>query len=243
MSQDLGRERGHDVEETPERRWVRDDLQTPQSPPQFFFGAMSPYSWLAAERIEQLLPSARWRGVLAGAIFKANGRVSWGLTERREESISDCEARAAEYGLGPIDWPRTWPTSDLSIARAMVYAERARRTSSPAPAIGASPAADSDGGVLKTFALKAMRMAFLEGADLGELDVVLEVGRRTGIDASRMRDALQAPETKDALRQITDEALALGVFGVPTVAVAGELFWGDDRLEDAAAAQRSLSVS
>jgi 2-hydroxychromene-2-carboxylate isomerase len=88
-----------------------------------------------------------------------------------------------------------------------------------------------------------MRIAFLEGADLGELDVVLEVGRRAGIDASRMRDALQAPETKDALRQITDEALALGVIGVPTVAVAGELFWGDDRLEDAAAAQRSLSAS
>ncbi len=62
---------------------MRDDLSMP-GPPLFFFGAMSPYSWLAAERIGGLLPQARWRGVLAGALFKANGRVSWGLTERRD---------------------------------------------------------------------------------------------------------------------------------------------------------------
>ena len=80
---------------------------------------MSPYSWFAAERIKQLLPEAQWRGVLAGAIFKANGRVSWGLTERRGEGIADCEARAAAHGLGPIRWPEPWPTSDLLIARAM----------------------------------------------------------------------------------------------------------------------------
>jgi 2-hydroxychromene-2-carboxylate isomerase len=41
---------------------------------------------------------------------------------------------------------------------------------------------------------------------------------------------------KDALRAATDEAIALGVPGVPTVAVGERLFWGDDALEDAAAA-------
>jgi 2-hydroxychromene-2-carboxylate isomerase len=41
---------------------------------------------------------------------------------------------------------------------------------------------------------------------------------------------------KDRLREVTDEAAERGVIGVPTVAVGGELFWGDDRLEEAAAA-------
>ncbi len=47
---------------------------------------------------------------------------------------------------------------------------------------------------------------------------------------------MQMPEIKHALRELNDEALAAGVFGVPTVLVGGELFWGDDRLEEAAAA-------
>src|SRR5271167_3339507 len=104
-------------------RSARRTRTAPRPRPLFFFGAMSPYSWFAAERIERLLPQAQWRGVLAGALFKANDRVSWGLTERRDQGIADCRARAAAHGLGPIHWPDPWPTSDLLVARAMAYAE------------------------------------------------------------------------------------------------------------------------
>ncbi len=198
--------------------------------PLFFFGAMSPYSWFAAERIEQLLPQAQWRGVLAGAIFKANGRVSWGLTEHRADGMETCRARAEAHGLGPIHWPEPWPTSDLLIARAMAFADR------PGPHAGA----DDDGpSRLKPFALAAMRLAFLEGADLADPEAVLEAGRRTGIDVHELQHALADPVIKQALRSTTDEALAMGVFGVPTIAVNGQLYWGDDRVEDAAAAYRS----
>ena len=79
-----------------------------------------------------------------------------------------------------------------------------------------------------------MRLAFLEGSDLGTLEPVLEAARRAGLDPAELERALGEQEVKDALGRATDEALALGVFGVPTVLVAGELFWGDDRLEDAA---------
>jgi 2-hydroxychromene-2-carboxylate isomerase len=211
--------------------------QVPQ-PPRFFFGAMSPYSWFAAERIAQLLPQARWRGVLAGAIFKARGRVSWGLTERRSGGIADCEARARRHGLGRIHWPEPWPTSDLLIARAMAFVEESTSPGAQAP-VGDAPASAGGPGLLEPFALAAMRLAFLEGADLGEPDAVLEAGRRTGIDAHELRDALEDPAVKTALRTVTDEALAVGVFGVPTVVVGEELFWGDDRLQDAADAYRS----
>jgi 2-hydroxychromene-2-carboxylate isomerase len=188
----------------------------PQAAPLFFFGAMSPYSWLAAERIERLLPQARWRGVLAGALFKANGRESWGLTERRPEGIADCEARAAAHGLGPIRWPEPWPTSDLLVARAMVHAGRQ--------------------GMLEPFALSAMRLAFREGVHISEAGAVLEAGARVGLDPAALQAAVADQTVKDELRAITSEALALGVVGVPTVAVEGELFWGDDRLQAAAVA-------
>jgi 2-hydroxychromene-2-carboxylate isomerase len=191
------------------------------SPPIFYFGAISPYSWFAAERIEQLLPEARWRGVLAGVVFAAHGRTSWGLTEARAAGLADCEARAASYGLGPISWPREWPTSDLHAARAMLVAEQR--------------------GLLKPFSLAAMRMAFREGADLADREVVLEAGARVGIDRGELDLPMQAPEIKQELRELNDEALAAGAFGVPTVIVGGELFWGDDRLEEAAQAYRAQS--
>jgi 2-hydroxychromene-2-carboxylate isomerase len=47
---------------------------------------------------------------------------------------------------------------------------------------------------------------------------------------------IESQTVKDALRKATDEAIALGVVGVPTVAIGSRLFWGDDRLEEAAAA-------
>ena len=197
--------------------------------PLFFFGAMSPYSWFAAERIEQLLPDARWHGVFAGAIFKANGRGSWGFTEARASGLADCEARAAAHGLGPIRWPEPWPTNDLLIARAITFAEGRDE----------GTAARGERSAAKALGIAAMRLAFLEGADLGEAAAVLEAGRRAGLDVEELRDALSSADIKDALRRATDDALALGVFGVPTVIVGGELFWGDDRLDEAAAAYRS----
>jgi 2-hydroxychromene-2-carboxylate isomerase len=195
----------------------------PEDIPQFFLGAMSPYSWFAAERIADVLPDARWRGVFAGAVFKANDRRSWGLTERREQGIVDCDQRAETYGLGPICWPEPWPTSDLLVARAMVYAESR--------------------GILERFALSAMRLCFLEGQDLGEMESVLASGERVGIEPAELAPALADREIKDRLRAQTDEVLALGVFGVPTVVVGTELFWGDDRLDDAAELFRSLQRS
>lgn len=182
----------------------------------FFYGAMSPYSWFAAERIGALVPDARWRPVLAGALFKARGRRSWGLEEQRAAGMADCDARALAHGLGPIWWPDPWPTSDLLAARAMVAAEA--------------------NGLLGPFSLAAMRLAFLEGADLAEPANVLEAGRRVGFDADDLAGAVEDPKTKAALRDVTDEAIALGIVGIPTVAVGETLFWGDDRLEEAARA-------
>jgi 2-hydroxychromene-2-carboxylate isomerase len=96
-------------------------------------------------------------------------------------------------------------------------------------------------GKLKAFALAAMRLSFLDGADLAELAAVLEAARRTAIGEEEMQRALREQETKDALRRTTDEALAFGVFGVPTVVVGNELFWGDERLPDAVDAHGELT--
>jgi 2-hydroxychromene-2-carboxylate isomerase len=192
-------------------------------PATFYFGAMSPYSWFSAERIGDLIPDARWQPLFLGGVFKANGRKSWGLGEERAAGMADCEARAGSYGLGPIEWPEPWPTNDLHVARAMLAADRR--------------------GLLKPYALAAMRLAFREGADLKELATLLEAARRSGIDADDLQTALADQAVKDALRGAGEEALARGVFGVPTVIAGEQLLWGDDRLEQAAAAASGAAAA
>jgi 2-hydroxychromene-2-carboxylate isomerase len=63
---------------------------------------------------------------------------------------------------------------------------------------------------------------------------VLRAAQDAGLDPREVEQATQDLAIKLALREATDAASGLGVFGVPTIAIDGELFWGDDRLEDAA---------
>jgi 2-hydroxychromene-2-carboxylate isomerase len=193
-------------------------------PPRFYFGAISPYSWFAAERIGELIPNAEWRPVFAGALFRSVGRTTWGLTPQREERIADCERRAAAHGLGPISWPQGWPGNDVLPARAML-------------------AADRDGRLIP-FALAAMRACFGEGRDITQPGELAAVAAISGMDVPRLLEQTQEPEIKDALRAVNAEAVAAGVIGVPSVVVDGEVFWGDDRLSEAASrCRRRVSES
>jgi 2-hydroxychromene-2-carboxylate isomerase len=186
----------------------------------FYFGAMSPYSWFAAERIGTLIPDAQWRPVFAGGLFRATGRSTWGLSDRREAGMLDCEARAHSHGLGAMRWPAGWPSSDVLVARALVVAD--------------------EQGSLAPFTLAAMRAQFHGGERLDDPDVLARVADEVGLDGAGLIKATATSAVKDGLRAHNDEAVARGVFGVPTVVVGDQLFWGDDRLDEAAAEVRAL---
>jgi 2-hydroxychromene-2-carboxylate isomerase len=190
--------------------------------PQFFFGALSPYSWFAAERIDTLIDDVVWRPLFAGGLFRAVGRESWGITERRESGIADCEARARQHGLGSMRWPDGWPQSDVLVARAMVAAD--------------------DHGVLRPFALAAMRAQFREGARLDDPAVLRSIAENAGLDGRGLLDDAVSEPVKQALRDRNDEAVTLGVTGVPTVVCRDRLWWGDDRLDEAAAEIRGSAA-
>ena len=185
----------------------------------FHYDLMSPYAYLAAARLDSVLPRPpEWQPVLLGAIFGLTGRSSWALGdyERRRRGMADVERRAAAYGLPPLRWPDPWPTSSLAAMRAAIHAKR----------IGAE----------REFAAAAWRTAFGDGRDLGDARNVLIAAEAAGLDPSEVEAAIADPSVKDELRAVTNAAHARGVFGVPTLTVGDEVFWGDDRLEDAAAA-------
>ncbi|HEY5046293.1 MAG TPA: DsbA family protein [Solirubrobacteraceae bacterium] len=185
----------------------------------FYFDLGSPFAYLTAERIAEVLPEPIvWQPVSLGGLFKLTGRSSWSLgdPDRRQAGMAEVERRARRYELAPIRWPNPWPTDYLFAMRVATFAFQVGRG--------------------RELAMQAFRQAFQQGHDLGLREHVMEAAGEVGLDLAAVEGAAEDPEVKLALRAATDRAHELGVFGVPTVAVGNELFWGDDRLANAAAA-------
>ena len=190
----------------------------PMPPITFYFDLGSPFAYLAAERLHTLLPEpVQWQPVLLGGLFRLTGRSSWALGDyqRRQAGMADIERRALEYGLPPMRWPDPWPADYLTAMRATTYAFSLGRG--------------------RDFTMQAYRDAFQRGSELSVAANVLQSAARAGLDREAVLAAASDPEIKRTLRDATDAAYDRGVFGVPTIAIGDELFWGDDRLEDAAA--------
>jgi len=188
-----------------------------RAPSVLYYDLASPYAYLAVSRAAEVLGDApRLQPVLVGAIFGWRGRGSWALTDQRDAGEAEVERRAAAYGLAPVQWPRGWPLNSLGPMRAAVHAEREGRG--------------------EAFARAAFVREFTRGEDISDVVLLDEIGREVGVDG--IREAIADPEIKHALREATEAAWTRGVQGVPTLETDGRLYFGDDRLEDAAAATR-----
>jgi 2-hydroxychromene-2-carboxylate isomerase len=196
---------------------MKPELPLAEVRPIFYYDLGSPYSWLAAERVNSELPEVPvWRPILLGGLFKALGRQSWATTDARQEGMLEVERRAAEYGLPELRWPDPWPGNTLLAMRTATYAT----------SIGK--------GV--SFALAAFRQAFAGGRDLSIADNVMIAAAACELHPNAVTRAVEQQTVKDALKAATEEALARGVIGVPSIAVGEAVFWGDDRLSEAARA-------
>jgi len=189
----------------------------------FYFDLGSPYAYLTAERVSGLFTDAEleqpeWQPVLLGGLFQRFGRDSWGNGPGREEGMAEVERRAREYGLAPIAWPEPWPGNMLFAMRVATFAKQTGRSVS--------------------FALAAFRQQFAAGRDLSEHDNVLIAAAACELHPNAVGKAAGTQTVKDALRGATDDAAEWGVVGVPSLRVGEQVFWGDDRLEDAIAAAR-----
>lgn len=182
----------------------------------FYFDVSSPYAYLAAHRVDDVVPGeVEWCPIAFGPLLVALGRVPWSMTPgEREPGQRECERRAAERGLPPIEWPEGWPSESYSVngPRAVLAAKRR--------------------GEERRMALALFDQAFVHGRRMDDPTTIAEAARTAGLPG--LEDELA--EVKDELRAATDEARARGVTGIPTVEVGGTLFWGDDRLEEAARA-------
>jgi 2-hydroxychromene-2-carboxylate isomerase len=193
----------------------------------FYFDFSSPYAYLAAERISGVFSEAgaeqpEWKPVSTAFIFRAAGKVPWSMQPDgpRPDDLEEIARRAAERGLPEVKYVDGWPDRSYSLAplRAAWYAKAAGRVVS--------------------FSLAAFRQHFAAGRSLADVDNVVLAAAACELHPNAVLKGIESRQAKEALIEATDEAIALGAVGVPTVAVGEQLFWGDDRLEEAAAAAR-----
>ena len=192
---------------------------------EFWFDFGSNYSYLSAMRIEPLARAAgvtvTWMPFLLGPIFQSFGWSSSPFVLQKEKGAyvwRDMQRECRKYGL-PWRRPSTFPRGSVLAARVGV--------------LGAGQA------WLVPFCQAVMERNFVADQEIdGEADVA-EVLTALGLDAQATIARAQSDVNKASLRARGEQARERGIFGAPSLFVGDELFWGNDRLEDAIALAHS----
>lgn len=182
----------------------------------FYFDFVSPYSyfaWLHARpRIAGAGVRVVPRPVLLFALLRHGGML--GPAEvplKRAYLLRDCLRYAGRHRV-PFTLPDPHPFPAVTALRLAL------------PEV----AGDDQERVIDAL----WQAGWAEGRNLGDPGELADILTRAGLDGPSLVAATQAPAAKQALRAQTDEAIARGVFGVPSFFVGGELFWGHDRVDD-----------
>lgn len=186
----------------------------------FWYEFASPYSFLSALRIEALAEQAgvtlRWRPFLLGPIFAAQGLSTspFLLNPSKGRYLwRDTGRRARRQGVQMIK-PENFPQNSLSAARIAL--------------------AGRDEGWTPAFSKALFRAQFCEGRNITDEAVVTAALREAGAEPGAAIAASRSEEIKGRLKAEIEYAKSIGIFGAPFfVTEDNELFWGDDRLEEA----------
>jgi len=180
----------------------------------FWFDPVSPYAWLAMrslERLEAAGVTVRFVPVLFAGLLKAHGNLGPAeVAAKRTYLFRDVMREAARRGL-PFAGPPGHPFNPLAALRMCT--------------------ALADDAERRRLALCLVTACWERGEDISDAQAAARLADAAGFDGQGLLERAASPEVKQALAAATEAAIGAGVFGVPTFALDGELFWGGDRIE------------
>jgi 2-hydroxychromene-2-carboxylate isomerase len=187
---------------------------------EFFFDLSSPYSYLASTQMQPLADKTgaeiAWRPMVLGAVFKATGNEMPARVPGKARWMgNDLQRWADHYGV-PFRFSSHFPANAIKAMRLILVDD-------------AKAAAVAQAG---------FRAMWADDRDLTDDGVLRSIAEMGGLEPAAAMQAIETPAIKDKLRVNTDEAIARGAFGAPTMLVGDELFWGNDRLHFVEAALR-----
>jgi len=190
----------------------------PPKPIDFWFSVGSTYTYLTVMRLAQVERDTgiafNWRPFSVRKIMVEMDNVPFSTKPVKQAYMwRDIERRAAVYGL-PVKVPAPYPLEEFDLANKVAV-------------LGAAE------GWCPDYVRASYKRWFQEGLPAGSEPNLSQSLDEIGQDAERVRRAALGDDIKQAYFAATDEARSLSVFGAPTFVVDGEVFWGDDRLEDA----------
>jgi 2-hydroxychromene-2-carboxylate isomerase len=179
---------------------------------EFFWDVASPYSYLASTQLFRL-PDVRYRPFLLGGVFKAtDNRMPASVPAKARYLLHDLRRWADAYAVPMVLPPDiVFPINSIEPMRVAVCCDELGK------------------GAAYCHALFARYWG--QGQDVSDAKVLATVLADIGLDAGAVLARASTQETKDRLRQHTDEAVTRGAFGAPTFFVGEQMFWGNDRIE------------
>jgi 2-hydroxychromene-2-carboxylate isomerase len=198
-----------------ERRTARAEAHAPPIRPRvsFFFDLASPWTYLAAERVDQRFADVRWQPAVGAA--RPGGRDAG--TQR------DAVEERADALRMPLVWPEAQQTAGRSAMRvAALSAERGRAAE---------------------FVLAASRLAFCGGYDVDDPEILAEAAAAAGLGLEECLQAAGDKRRDGPLEQAALRLLSQGADALPVLVVGRALFCGEHRLAEAAAAASGCRVT
>ncbi|CAN7749145.1 2-hydroxychromene-2-carboxylate isomerase [Pseudorhodoferax sp. LjRoot39] len=186
---------------------------------EFFFDISSPWTYLAFTNVQpmaaELGATIRWRPFMVGGVFNT---VNPTVYESRRTPVP---AKQAYLGKSLTDWarwtgvqvnfpPKVFPVNSVKVMRGCLVLDGS--------------------GQLPAFAKAAFEAYWRDDLDIAQDEVVREVCTRAGVDADALLAAIGAQPIKDQLRANTEELIARGGFGTPTIFLGDDMYFGNDHL-------------
>lgn len=182
---------------------------------EFWFDFSCPYAYLASTRVEALAgrvgAALDVRPMLLGGVFKARGvpqNLAGTLNPAKARHNLDDMRRGAQRADVELKMPAGHPMRTVEALRCVLAA-----------------------GIPMKLIHRIYRAYWVENVEVSDRQVLARLLTEVGLDADEVLARAESSEIKEALRRRTDEAVARGIFGVPTFFVEGELFWGQDRMD------------
>lgn len=190
---------------------------------EFFWDAVSPYTYLASTQITQLVEELAeevsielvWRPFFLGGVMQATGnKPPATVAAKGRHLFADLRRWAAMYDV-PFWFPKSFPANTVAAMRMACYAQKQGKQAELAMALMQAHWGNASEGA---------------DADIANADVLQRLAEQVGLDGAEALAATQDQKIKDELKANTEEAVTRGAFGAPTFFVEDEMFWGNDRL-------------
>ncbi|WP_169544762.1 2-hydroxychromene-2-carboxylate isomerase [Sneathiella aquimaris] len=187
------------------------------APIDFYFDFSSPYAYLGSHMIEDVAAkharTVNWHAFMLGIAFKNEKTAPLTFYPRKGEySRMDFARTARKYDI-PFSMPDDFPKNTIAASRAFFYLNKL------------------DPLLAKTFGKTVFQAYFVQGLDISDTAVVLELARECGIDVEALELSMQSAALKDEFKMSVNEIIEeKKVFGAPFFVVDGEPFWGADRV-------------